>query len=85
MHAPEGESPQRVSSSELKNGWHGYLERVRRGREEIVVTRYGRPIARLTPIEDSEEITGIFGILAGTVTVHGDIINPIGEAWEADA
>lgn len=28
---------------------------------------------------------GIFGWLAGTVTVHGDIIAPTGEKWSADA
>ena len=74
-----------VAASDLKNSWHEYLERVVQGREEVVVTRYGKPIARLIPVEDEGETGGIFGALAGTVTVVGDIIGPIEEEWEADA
>jgi prevent-host-death family protein len=76
--------PLEVSASDLKNGWHDYLSRVSEGRQELVVTRYGHPIARLTPYEEPEDRPGIFGWLAGSVTVHGDIVAPVGEAWEAD-
>jgi prevent-host-death family protein len=77
--------PVEVPASEVKNAWHEYLDRVSRSREEIVITRYGRPIARLAPIEPAEERRSIFGWLAGTVTIHGDIIEPIDVEWEADA
>lgn len=77
--------PVTVSSSDLKNGWHEYLDRVRQARQEIVVTRYGKPIAKLSPVDGTENEDGIFGSLAGTVTVRGDIVAPTGEAWEADA
>lgn len=80
----EGNKPLEVSSSDLKNAWHEFLSRVARGRQEVVVTRYGHPIARLTPYEAPEEGEGMFGCLAGSVTVHGDIVAPIDEAWEAD-
>lgn len=74
-----------VSSSDLKNQWHEYLEQVTQGRQEIVVTRYGRPIARLCPFEPSDEAYGLFGFLSGTVTVHSDIVAPIDGVWEVDA
>ena len=77
-------TPIEVSASDLKNSWHEYLERVARGRQEVVVTRYGRPIAKLSPVEPHEETTGLFGWMSGTVTVHGDIIAPLDEEWEAD-
>jgi len=76
--------PVEVSASDLKNGWHDYLSRVSDGNEELVVTRYGRPIARVAPYEEPEERGGVFGCLAGSVTVHGDIVAPLGEHWEAD-
>jgi antitoxin (DNA-binding transcriptional repressor) of toxin-antitoxin stability system len=50
-----------------------------------VVTRYGRPVARLTPYEGPGDDGGIFGCLAESVTVHCDIIAPIDDAWDADA
>jgi prevent-host-death family protein len=74
-----------VPASEVKNAWHEFIDRVSRGREEIVVTRYGKPVMKLSPVDEPEDRPGIFGFLAGTVTVHGDIVAPTGEAWEADA
>jgi prevent-host-death family protein len=73
----------KVASSEVKAGWHDYLDQVSREHRVIVVTRYGRPIARLVPHQD-EDGTGIFGALAGTVRIHGDIVAPIDEQWSAD-
>ncbi|CAN5370328.1 type II toxin-antitoxin system Phd/YefM family antitoxin [soil metagenome] len=78
-------SVREASASEVKNAWHSYLDRVRQGREDIVITRYGKPVARLCPIEEPEEKRGIVGWLAGTVTVHGDLVAPLGDEWEADA
>ncbi len=74
-----------VSASDLKNGWHEYLDAVVQGRREVVVTRYGRPVARLVPYDAAEPSGGLFGCLAGAVTVHGDIVAPMGVHWEADA
>jgi prevent-host-death family protein len=74
-----------VAASELKNSWHLYLDRVSQAHEEVVITRYGKPVAKLVPYEAEEGERGIFGSLAGTVKVHGDIIEPTGEEWEADA
>ena len=73
-----------VSASDLKNAWHGFLDQVSRGRQELVVTRYGKPIAKLTPYDVPEEGGGLFGCMAGTVTVRGDIIAPAEEVWDAD-
>lgn len=73
-----------VPASEVKNAWHEFIDRVSRTREEIVVTRYGKPIMKLSPIEETDPLPGIFGSLAGTVTVNGDIIAPTGESWNAD-
>ena len=41
-----------VGVRELKNHLSRYLERVRAG-DEVIVTDRGRPIARLTPLDDS--------------------------------
>jgi len=80
--------PQRVlevSASDLKNAWHAYLERVSEAGEEVVVTRYGKPVAKLVPYLDPGEGGGVFGHLEGTLTMHGDLTAPTGEEWDADA
>ncbi len=74
-----------VASSEIKNAWHEYLDRVSRGREVVVVTRYGRPVAKLVTIEAEEEAPPtVVGRLRGWATTVGDIVSPIGEPWDAD-
>lgn len=74
----------RVPASEVKNAWHEYVDRVSQAREEIVVTRYGKAVMKLSPVEEEEDQQEIFGFLAGTLTVHGDIVAVTGEVWNAD-
>lgn len=85
MHTRKAGTVTEVPASEVKNAWHEFVDRVSQAREEIVVTRYGKPVMKLSPIDAQEEQPGIFGFLAGTVTVHTDIVAPTGEEWEADA
>ncbi len=77
-----------VPASEVKNSWHEYLDRVSRERQEVVVTRYGKPVAKLVPIEPEEgeaPPSSFVGWMRGTVTFCGDIVSPIDEKWDADA
>lgn len=39
-----------VPASEVKNAWHEFVDRVSGARQEIVVTRYGKPVMKLSPI-----------------------------------
>jgi prevent-host-death family protein len=60
------------------------LDEVQSGHGEIIVTKRGRPVAKLVPIEAPAPAPRVRGFLKGTVTVVGDIVSPIGEPWEAD-
>jgi len=73
-----------VSASDLKKSWHKYLDQVSRNRQELVVTRYGHPVAKLVPFEEAGSQASIFGCLAGTVTIHGDIVAPLDASSEAN-
>ncbi len=57
------------------------MEKVRSTREPVLITKRGRPIAKLVPADESPEF---LGRLQGIVTIHGDIESPIEppEAWE---
>ncbi len=48
----------------------------------IIITKHGKPVARLMPIEETP--IDFFGCLKDTVTIKGDIINPIEANWEAN-
>jgi prevent-host-death family protein len=78
--SPEAE---RVTAADFKTHCLRLIEEVRQGHGEVVITRYGTPVARLVPY--TEGAMSIFGFLSGTVVSHGDLISPTGEEWEADA
>lgn len=59
------------------------LDQVIQRRRQIVITRDGRPVAKLIPW--MEEATDIFGRMAGTAKICGDIISPIDDLeWTGD-
>ena len=55
------------------------LDEVEKHHEEVVITRDGEPVARLTWIDKS-----LRGPMYGTITFHGDIVEPLDEEWDAN-
>lgn len=51
------------------------MDEVQSKRESIVITKRGKPVAKLVPV--GKEKDDIFGFLKGKVTVLGDIVSPI--------
>ena len=61
------------------------MDEVRLSHEEIVITKYGKPVAKLVPINESEKnVKSIFGFLKDSVQIKEDIVAPTGEKWSAD-
>ncbi len=56
------------------------MDEVKQKHISITITKHGKPVAKLVPIEESEE--DFFGCLKGTVTIQGDIVAPIDVEWE---
>jgi prevent-host-death family protein len=50
--------------------------------EGLVITKHGRPVAKLIPIES--ESRDLIGALAGKVRIHGDILST-GLEWDAES
>ncbi|MBS1815571.1 MAG: type II toxin-antitoxin system prevent-host-death family antitoxin [Acidobacteria bacterium] len=71
-----------VTASKAKAHFLQLLETVDRERSEITITKRGRKIARLVPIED-ESTPSIFGCMKGTFKITGDIVGPEPDVWEA--
>jgi prevent-host-death family protein len=58
------------------------LDDVQKNRREIVITKRGKAVARLVPLESGTQ--QIWGRMKGTVEILGDIVGPIGEKWNAE-
>ncbi len=71
-----------ISTSELKAHCSRVIAELVRAHTPIIVTKRGRPVAKLVPLD--EETPSLFGCAKGSITVVGDIIEPIDVRWEAD-
>jgi prevent-host-death family protein len=72
-----------VNVSELRNHLPEYLARAELG-EEILVTRRGRVIARLSAAQDRRsEAKRQLEALRPRARV-GDVLRPVGEPWDAE-
>ncbi|MCF8177718.1 MAG: type II toxin-antitoxin system prevent-host-death family antitoxin [Sulfuritalea sp.] len=56
------------------------LDDVAAHRESLVITKRGKPVARLVPMPPD---TQLFGALAGSVVDETDLIAPIDTEWDA--
>lgn len=61
------------------------LEEVRRTGNPVLVTKRGVPVAQIVPPPASPDQSSWLGCMAGTATMHDDLIEPAGSAeeWEA--
>ena len=73
--AAAGRQPQ-VSAAEFKAKCLELMDRVRETGVEYVVTKHGKPVARLVPYTAAERAT-IFGVMKGTVLGYDRPFDPI--------
>ncbi len=71
-----------IPAAEFKAKCLELMDRVSERRQELIITKHGRPVAKLVPIE--EETRPVFGYMKSTVVAYGDLISPVEEDWEAD-
>jgi prevent-host-death family protein len=66
-----------IAAGEFRAKCLHLLDEVQQTGKEVIVTKRGRPVARLVPVL-------VFGRMKGTGRIVGDIIGPTGQKWEAD-
>ena len=72
-----------IAAGQFKSQCLKLMDRVQQTKEEIVITKYGKPVARLVPIETGSQ-DSILGWMEGSVKITGDIVAPLDEAWDVD-
>ena len=72
----------KIPAGEFKARCLTLMEDVRSTREPLIITKRGKPVAKLVPIEDTKD--DFIGRLKGVFRVVGDIESPIEpDAWES--
>jgi prevent-host-death family protein len=65
-------APRSINASEFKTRCLRVLDDVQATRVEVVITKRGKPVARLAPIGPAR--TSLRGAWKGMVRIHGDIV-----------
>jgi prevent-host-death family protein len=73
----------KIPAGEFKARCLKIMEDVRSYRVPVVITKKGRPVAKLVPAD--EEAADVFGCMAGTAEIRGDVEAPVVpvRAWKA--
>ena len=71
-----------IPAAKFKAGCLKIMDEVRAGREPVLITKKGKPVARLVPVD--EPARDVFGCLAGELEITGDIVGPVTapSAWK---
>jgi prevent-host-death family protein len=68
-----------IGAGEFKTRCLALLDEIAEKREELVVTKRGRPVARVVPMEEPSRAK-----FEGSLTFDGDIVAPLDADWNAD-
>jgi prevent-host-death family protein len=72
-----------VGSAEFKARCLELVDRVKESRAEYIVTRHGRPVAKLVPADAGERVS-LIGSMANSVLAYEGPFDPVPAFWTLD-
>jgi prevent-host-death family protein len=71
----------KMAAGSFKTNCLAVMDEVYAKRETVVITKHGKPVAKLVPIQS--ETDEIFSFLVGKGTITGDVVSPAAspEEW----
>ena len=82
MQYGTGTEGRTIKASEFKARCLKLMDEVAETGQEIIITKNGRPVSKLSPYRKPPE--SFFGADKGKIKILGDIIEPLDIEWEAD-
>ena len=64
----------KIPAGVFKTNCLALMDQVQAKHETVVITKHGKPVAKLVPV--STETDGIYNFLGGKGSVQGDIVSP---------
>lgn len=71
-----------MSATDFRARCLGLIDEVAETGREIVITKRGKPVARLVPYRRKPK--SLFGMGRGRMEILGDIVSPMPEEWYRD-
>lgn len=76
------DSPRTIKASEFKATCLKLMDEVAETGEEIIITKNGKPVAKLMPHQKQPQT--FFGMGRGRMEILGDLDEPVDVVWEAE-
>lgn len=74
-----------IPAGEFKAKCLHIMDIVNSSQQTIIITKYGKPVAKLVPIETyKNKKQRLFGKLTGSIQTNVDLTQSIEELWSAD-
>ncbi len=74
-----------IGAAQFKATCLALLDRVRESGQDIVVTKHGKPVAKVVRYEEEKpRRTKFIGSMKGTVLHYDRPLDPLDEVWDAD-
>ena len=70
-----------LAAAKFKAQCLALIDSVAQNHEPIIITKYGKPMVKVVPINEKKDLNR--KPLKGAATYIGDIVSPIDEEWEA--
>ena len=64
----------KMAAGSFKTNCLAIMDEVQAKHETVVITKHGKPVAKLVPVEVQGD--DIFGFLCGKVAITGDVVAP---------
>ena len=74
-----------IPAAEFKTNCLKIMDEVEKSHDPVVITKRGRPVAKLVPVDRPAKRKPLFGYMAGEAAILGDVVNMPKTIWEADA
>ena len=71
-----------IAAAKFKATCLALMDEVQSKREPVVITKNGKPVARLEPLEIEDDPLAIYRFAQGKITIHGDIVAPAADPVE---
>ncbi len=72
-----------IKASEFKAQCLKLMDEIGKTGEQVVITKRGKPVSLLSPYP--ERPASLFGLHQGSLTILGDILEPIDEGWDVES
>ena len=73
-----------ISAAKFKQMCLELMDRVAEFHEEIIITKRGKPVAKLVALNGEDKEKPIYGCMAGTFKIVGDIEAPPEVEWDIE-